>query len=90
MEMKDHNGVITNKVKLDILTKQFEQFDVDNHNDHQRLFEALDKISQRLTKIETKLTVEKEKDKQILTVRMWLIGISLSLITFVITWVTHK
>ena len=90
MNMENHDKAITNKVRLDILTKQFEQFDIDNHNDHQRLFETLDRIANRLTKIETKLTVEKEKDKQILTVRMWLIGISLSLVTFVITWVTHK
>jgi len=90
MDMQNHDKTITNKVRLDILTKQFTEFDQENHNDHQRLFEALDKISNRLTKIETKLTVEKEKDKQILTIRMWLIATFLSLATFVITWVTHK
>ena len=90
MEMKDHNGVITNKVRLDNLAQKVEEMDRENHNDHEKLFNALSKIEQRLVKIETKLTVEKEKDKQILTVRMWLIGISLSLVTFVITWVTHR
>ena len=90
MEMENHDRTITNKVRLDNLTQKVDEMDKDNHADHQRLFEALDRINERLTKIETKLTVEKEKDKQILTVRMWLIGISLSLITFVITWVTHK
>ncbi len=90
MDMQNHDKTITNKVRLDILTKQFEQFDVDNHNDHQRLFKALNKINQRLTKIETKLTVEKEKDKQILTVRMWLISFSLSAIAIIVGALIRK
>ena len=85
MDMQNHDKTISNKVRLDILTKQFEEFDVENHNDHQRLFEALDKINNRLTKIETKLTVEKEKDRQVLTIRMWLIAFLLSAISFIVT-----
>ena len=88
--MDNHDKTITNQVRLDILTKQFEQFDVDNRNDHQRLFEALDKINKQLTEIETTLRVEKEKDRAVLNIRMWLIALIMSTITFVITWVTHR
>jgi hypothetical protein len=90
MNMQNHDKTVSNKVRLDILTKQFEEFDNENHNDHQRIFEALDKISNRLTKIETKLTVEREKDKQILTVRMWLISFILSLVTYIISLVIRR
>ncbi len=90
MEAENHDRTITNKVRLDNLAQKVEEMDRENHNDHERLFEALDQISNRLTKIETKLTVEKEKDKQILIIRMWLIGISLSAITFILTWITRR
>ncbi len=88
--MDNHDKTITNQVRLDVLTKQFEQFDVDNRNDHQRLFETLDKINERLTEIETTLRIEKEKDKAVLNIRMWLIALIMSAVTFIITWVTHR
>ncbi len=88
--MDNHDKTIINSVKVNNLSEQFKQFDVDNHNEHRKLFEALENINRRLTQIETKLSVEKEKDKQILTIRMWLIGLLLSATTFALTWVMKR
>ena len=42
------------------------------------IFEKLDGIEDRLTRIETKLETKEEEGKTVLNIRLWLIGLSIA------------
>ena len=42
------------------------------------IFEKLDGIGDRLTRIETKLETKEEEGKTVLNIRLWLIGLSIA------------
>ena len=48
------------------------------------IFEKLDSIGDRLTRIETKLETKDEEEKSVLNIRLWLIGLSIATILNVI------
>ena len=51
----------------------------DNYSSFKKeIFEKLDDIGDRLTKIETKLETRDEEGKTVLNIRLWLIGLSIA------------
>ena len=84
--MDNHDRVITNKVRIETLTNEFEEFKNHNHDDHQRIFETLDKVNERLARIETELTVKKEQEKKEMRLQMWLIGLFVSSVFTIVNW----
>ena len=51
----------------------------DNYSSFKKeIFEKLDDIGDRLTKIETKLETRDEEGKTVLNIRFWLIGLSIA------------
>ena len=82
--------VAVNETEIKILRKEMEQMRVDNRNDHLLIEKKIDALTKQVTQLVERNDVEREKDKAVLSVRMWLIGIVMGIITFIITWVTHK
>ena len=82
--------VAVNTTEIQILKKELEQLRTDNRNDHLVLGEKIDKLTQQVTQLVERGKVERERDKTVLNVRMWLIAFITSLVTFIITWITHK
>lgn len=82
--------IAVNATEIKILKKELEQIRTDNRNDHLLLGEKLDNLTRQVTQLVERGKVEKEKDKAVLTVRMWLIGLISGIVTFIVTWLTHK
>ena len=56
---------------IDELTNNYSLF-------KKEIFEKLDNIGDRLTKIETRLETKDEEGKTVLNIRLWLIGLSIA------------
>ena len=56
---------------IDELTNNYSLF-------KKEIFEKLDGIEDRLTRIETKLETKEEEGKTVLNIRLWLIGLSIA------------
>ena len=56
---------------VDELTENYSLF-------KKEIFEKLDGIGDRLTRIETKLETKEEEGKTVLNIRLWLIGLSIA------------
>ena len=56
---------------IDELTNNYSLF-------KKEIFERLDSIGDRLTRIETKLETKNEEEKSVLNIRLWLIGLSIA------------
>jgi len=82
--------IAVNATEIKIMKQELEQLRTDNRNDHLLLGEKIDKLTQEVAKLIERSKVEKEKDKAVLNIRMWLIALIMSAVTFVITWVTHR
>ena len=82
--------IAVNKTEIAIMKKTLEQLQKENRNDHLTLGNKIDKLTKQVTQLMERNNVEREKDKAVLSVRMWLIGVTTGIISFVITWVTHR
>ena len=63
---------------IDDLTNSYSDF-------KKEIFEKLDEIGDRLTKIETKLETREEEGKTVLGIRLWLIGLTITTVVAVLS-----
>jgi len=63
---------------IDDLTNRYSDF-------KKEIFEKLDEIGDRLTKIETKLETREEEGKTVLGIRLWLIGLTITTVVAVLS-----
>ena len=63
---------------IDDLTNSYSDF-------KKEIFEKLDEIGDRLTKIETKLETKEEEGKTVLGIRLWLIGLTITTVVAVLS-----
>ena len=68
---------------IDDLTNRYSDF-------KKEIFEKLDEIGDRLTKIETKLETREEEGKTVLGIRLWLIGLTVSTIIAVVSLILRR
>lgn len=82
--------IAVNATNIKVIQQELEQLRTDNRNDHLILGEKIDKLTSQVTQLVERGKVERERDKAVLSVRIWLIAIIMSAVTFIITLVTHK
>ncbi|NMB82433.1 MAG: hypothetical protein GYA14_11510 [Ignavibacteria bacterium] len=70
--------------KMENACNQLEEFENGYSDFKKEIFTRLDGISERLTKIETKLETQTEERRQVLNIRVWLIGLTITTILTVI------
>ena len=68
---------------VDELTNNYSSF-------KKEIFEKLDGIGDRLTRIETKLETKEEEGKTVLNIRLWLIGLSIATAVNIIGFFLRK
>ena len=82
--------IAVNATEIAILKKELEQLRDDNKNDHLILEEKIDYLTTQVIQLVERGKVERESEKRELKVRMWLIALFTSIVTFIVTWITHK
>lgn len=70
--------------KLENTCQKLDDFENGYSEFKTKVFEKLDSISDKMARIETKIETQQEERKQVLNIRIWLIGLTVTTVLTVI------